>query len=224
MRKFYGVNSYVPMNKILENGFTLYDLVEKHKKAPSFCFRTLCGANAITKAEIDYLRAKKCRIGLIVRNISEEDISSSYGNETAVKAVAEFNTLNLSYTKRIAIFVEINSEWSVNHNWMITFAQTLIFYGYIPGFIGNTDSSLNCNFDRQCSHFVNATADVGKLGAIFCATAPKVSNEPIEWAPFCPSELEPKDMSFWLCSKTQIGSIIFDDVYANDYKKLDNLL
>lgn len=29
--------------------------------------------------------------------------------------------------------------------------------GYTPAFIGHTDSSKNFNFDRQCSHYVQAT-------------------------------------------------------------------
>lgn len=46
--------------------------------------------------------------------------------------------------------------------------QNFVFYlcvlNGIPGFIGNTDSSKNFNFDRQCSHYVQATHDVGEYG------------------------------------------------------------
>ncbi|MEE1027031.1 MAG: hypothetical protein U0L55_08510 [Acutalibacteraceae bacterium] len=67
--------------------------------------------------------------------------------------------------------------------WMISFAQVIFANGYVPGFIGNTDSSKNFNFDRQASHFVQATRDMDCFGAILAATEPKCESIPDYWNP-----------------------------------------
>ena len=121
-----------------------------------------------------------------------------------------------------AIFAEIKPEWSVNHNWMILFAQTLAAMGYVPGFIGNTDSSKNFNFDRQCSHYVKATEGVNQFGAVYCATEPKRKGMPKKWAPYCPSALEPEDIHLWASGKTTFCQFVVDDIYAQNEKVLAN--
>ena len=106
---------------------------------------------------------------------------------------------------------------------MISFAQTISAKGYVPGFIGNTDSSKNFNFDRQCSHFVQATRDVNSFDAVFVATEPKCNDMPTEWTPYCPSALKPEDISLWSCGTTTFDSTRVEDVYAGDEKNLDKL-
>jgi len=122
--------------------------------------------------------------------------------------------LGVPQNKGIAIFAEIKPDWSINHNWMISFAQVISANGYIPGFIANTDSSKNFNFDRQCSHYVQATKDTDCLGAVFATTEPKLDGMPEKWAPYCPSALEPEDMSLWLCGATAFDSLSVEDVYS----------
>jgi hypothetical protein len=39
---------------------------------------------------------------------------------------------------------------------------------------------------------------------------------PTEWSPYCPSALEPEDMSLWVCGKTNFGVLEVEDVYARD--------
>lgn len=133
-----------------------------------------------------------------------------------MKAVEAAKALGVPQNENVAIFAEIKPEWSVNHNWMISFAQTMANNGYLPGFIGNTDSSQNFNFDRQCSHFVQATKDENRFGAVFMATEPKFEIMPEEWMPYCPSALEPEEMHLWACGKTVFGQMTADDVYAKD--------
>jgi hypothetical protein len=106
---------------------------------------------------------------------------------------------------------------------MISYAQMLSASGFVPGFIGNTDSSKNFNFDRQCSHFVEATGNVGNFGAIYMATEPKLDDAPEAWEPFCPSALEPTDMSLWLCGNTAVGPFAVDNIYMRDEKTLEKL-
>ena len=120
----------------------------------------------------------------------------------------------------IAIFALIQPQWSINHNWMISFAQTLTENGFTPGFIGNTDSSKNFNFDRQCGHFAQATKDVSQFGALYCATEPKLDKMPKTWSPYCPSAFKPEDMHLWACGFTKFGSIQIQDIYAKNEKTL----
>ena len=103
---------------------------------------------------------------------------------------------------------------------MILFAQTVLANGYLPAFIGNTDSSKNFNFDRQFSHFMQATENVNHFGAIFMATEPKRDSMPTEWAPYCPSALQPEDMHLWSCGSTTFDAIQVENVYARDNEVL----
>lgn len=224
MKIFFGVNSNIPLNSKTKNGYTIYDWVVRKKGIPAFCFRTLCGENSTTREEIDYLKKKNCRMGMVIRDLKELDISSSHGDKDAFKAIRELKRLDLNSNKRIAIFADINPNWSINHNWMITFAQTLVVNGYIPAFIANTDSSQSCSFDRQCSHFANATRDTSCFGTIFCATEPKTPNKPETWSPFCPSALETSEIALWMCGKTEIDNTFVDDVYLNNPASIDKML
>ena len=216
MKNIFGVYSATPINKKLKNGYTMYEWVVRKNCYPAFCMRTLCGENTITADEIEFLKEKDCKIGMVIRDLTEAKVSGVNGTEDALKAVEAAKALGVPQNENVAIFAEIKPEWSVNHNWMISFAQTMANNGYLPGFIGNTDSSQNFNFDRQCSHFVQATKDVNRFGAVFMATEPKLGTMPEEWMPYCPSALEPEEMHLWTCGKTVFGQLEADDVYAKD--------
>ena len=218
MKTVYGVDSATPSNKRLKNGYTLYDWVMRQKGFPRFWGRTLSGEDCLTKEEIAFLQERDCKILLVMRDLTETKVSGVNGTEDALRAVDAAKGLGVEMNKGTAILAEIRPDWSVNHNWMISFAQTVCAHGYIPGFIGNTDSSKNFNFDRQASHFVQATRDVDGFGAVFMATEPKCDGVPEQWGPFCPSALEPEDIHLWACSKTTFGPIEVQDVYAKDNK------
>ncbi len=223
MTTIFGVSSATSLSKKLKNGYTMYDWVKRQKCFPAFCMRTLCGEGKVTAEEIEFLKEKDCKIGLVIRDLTEAQVSGVNGTEQALKAVEAAKELGVPQNIGIALFAEIKPEWSVNHNWMISFAQTICANGYVPGFIGNTDSSKNFNFDRQCSHFVQATKDVNCLGAVFMATEPKLDSEPQEWTPYCPSALEPEDISLWCCGTTTFDFTHVEDVYAKDEKVLVNM-
>ena len=223
MKMKFGVCSATPINKKLKNGYTMYDWVMRQKGFPAFCMRTLDGENPVTAEEIAFLQDKDCKIGLVIRDLTEAAVSAVSGTENALKAVEAAEELGVPQNKGIALFAEIKPEWSVNHNWMISFAQTVMANGYVPGFIGNTDSSKNFNFDRQCSHFVNATKDVNCFGAVYMATEPKCTGQPEVWAPYCPSALEPDDISLWCCGTTTFDFTEVEDIYAKDEKVLENM-
>ena len=223
MKTIFGVSSVTPINKKLKNGYTMYDWVKRQKCFPAFCMRTLSGENKITAEEIEFLKAKDCKIGLVIRDLTEAKVSGVNGTEDALKAVENAKELGVPQNAGIALFAEIKPEWSVNHNWMISFAQVISANGYVPAFIGNTDSSKNFNFDRQCSHFVQATKDVNCFDAVFMATEPKLDSIPEKWEPYCPSALEPEDISLWSCGITTFDFTGVEDVYAKDDKVLENM-
>lgn len=223
MQTIFGVSSTTPINKKLKNGYTMYDWVKRQKCFPAFCMRTLSGEEKITTEEIEFLRSKNCKIGLVIRNLTEAKVSGVNGTEDAIKAIAAAKEFGVPQNEGIALFAEINPQWSVNHNWLISFAQTVSANGYVPAFIGNTDFSKNFNFDRQCSHYAQATKDVNYFGALFMATEPKCDSMPTEWAPYCPSALEPEDISFWCCGTTTFDFVQVEDVYAKDDKVLENM-
>jgi len=223
MKTIFGVKSATPIHKKLKNGYTMYDWVMRQRCFPAFCMRTVSGENKLSADEIDFLKRKDCKIGLVISDLTEAKVSSISGTEDALKAVEAAKELGVPQYKSIALFAEIMPEWSVNHNWMISFARTVFVNGYIPGFIGNTDSSKNFNFDRQCSHFVQATNEAKYYNAIFMATEPKCEAMPEKWEPYCPSALQSTDMQLWCCSTTTFDSIQVEDVYAMDNKVLDNL-
>ena len=223
MRTIFGVSSATPINKKLKNGYTMYDWVKRQKCFSAFCMRTLSGENKITTEEIEFLKAKDCKIGLVIRDLTEAKVSGVNGTEDAFKAVETAKELGVPQNAGIALFAEIKPEWSVNHNWMISFSQVVSANGYVPGFIGNTDSSKNFNFDRQCSHFVQATKDEDYFGALFMATEPKLDSMPEKWEPYCPSALEPEDMHLWSCGTTTFDFTGVEDVYAKGEKVLENM-
>ena len=217
----FGADSKLSANTRLTNGYHLYDWVMRQNSFPSFWGRTLTGDNQIGAEEIEFLREKNCKIALIINDLSETCVSAVNGTDDALRAVEAAKALGVPENAGIALFAEIGTDWSVNHNWMISFAQVLSDNGYVPGFIGNTDSSLNFNFDRQCSHFVQATQDIGQYGAIYWATEPKPSGEPEEWTPFCPSALTPDDIGLWSLGQIGLGDISVNETYARDKSLLN---
>lgn len=223
MKMVFGVSSSIPINKKLKNGYTMYDWIKRQKCFPSFCIRTLCGENKITAEEIAFLKEKDCKIGLVISDLEEKNISGINGIKDAIKAVDAAKVLGVPQNEGIALFAEIKTDYSVNHNWMVSFAQTIFANGYIPAFIGNTDSSKNFNFDRECSHFVQATKTVNYFGSIFMATEPKHNSVPNEWIPYCPSALETEDIHLWSCGTTTFDFLQVEDVYAKNDNVLENM-
>ena len=223
MKTIFGVNSVTPINKKLKNGHTMYDWVVRKNCYPAFCMRTLTGDNKIIPEEIEFLKAKGCKIGLVFNDLTEKEVSAISGVLSAERAVNAALELGVPVNTGIVLFAEIKPEWSVNHNWMISFASTLRAKGFVAGFIGNTDSSKNFNFDRQTSHYIQATKDVNHFNAVFMATGPKRVMMPTEWEPYCPSALQPEDMHLWSCGTTTFDFIQVEDVYAKDEKVLENM-
>lgn len=221
MNTSFGISSAESSNKRLKNGYTFFDWVMRQKGFPDFWCRTLLGENPISQDEIEFLKSKDCKIALVMRDLTENIVSSSDGSADGARAADAAASLGIP--EGTFILAEINDDWSVNHNWMISFAQTVVSMGYTPGFIGNTDSSKNFNFDRQCSHYAQATENENQYNAVYCATEPKCVDEPDDWTPYCPSALQPEDMELWMTGDISFNDISADVVYAKTKEILNKM-
>lgn len=221
MNIIFGAGSKLPANTRLTNGYTLFDWVMRNNCFPAFWVRPMLGDTPIIQEERDFLLKKDCKIALTVSDLSEETVSGINGKKDALRAIEEAKKLRIPPNEGIAIFAEIDDNWSVNHTWMLGFARVLLINGYKPGFIGNTDSSKNFNFDRQCSHYAESSNYADYFEAAFCATQPKLKEEPEEWTPFCPSQLKQDNMKLWFCDEMNFGEIKASKVYAKDEKVLE---
>ena len=104
MRTIFGVSSATPITKKLKNGYTMYDWVKRQKCFPAFCMRTLCGEDKITAEEIEFLKAQGCKIGLVIRDLTETKVSGVNGTEDALKAVETAKELGVPQNEGIALF------------------------------------------------------------------------------------------------------------------------
>jgi hypothetical protein len=216
MARIFGADSAQPANTRLTNGYDLFSWVMRQNCFPAFWGRSVSGENAITKEELEFLRSKNLKIALIFDDLTETNVSAANGTDDALRAVSAAKELGVPANEGIALFAKIAPDWSINHNWMISFARIVKNNGFVPGFIGNTDSSVNFNFDRQCSHFVQATNDVEHYGTLYWATEPKTGGEPEDWAPYCPTALTPEKIDLWQNGTTSCGQVTANTSYARD--------
>lgn len=212
MNKFiFGVRSKTRANIKLSNGYTLYEWAMRKNCPPTFWARSICGDEAVTKEELEFLKNKNCKIALLFDKLTENEVSSGNGKESAEKAVRAAKELGVPENENIAIIAVIEDSWSVYNGWMINFAQEIKDSGFEAGFIGNTDSSMNFNFDRHYSHFIEAG-----YTSICGATQPKISGEPIDWSPYAPSVIGPEDIQLWQTEDDAYKEISFSYIYAKD--------
>lgn len=219
MSKFiFGVRSKTSANTKLSNGYTLYDWVMRKNCPPAFWARSISGEEIVTKDELEFLKNKNCKIALLFDELTENEVSSGNGKESAEKAIKAAQELGVPEDENIAIIAVIEDSWSVYNGWMINFAKELRSKGYMPGFIGNTDSSMNFNFDRHYSHFFEAGNN-----AICGATQPKINGEPAEWRPYAPSAVEVFDIQLWQTEEDKYKDINFAYIYACDDDTLNKM-
>jgi len=210
MAAIFGADSKHPARARLTNGYDLYSWVMRKSGFPAFWGRAITGGNKITEEEIKFLQEKKCKVALYFDELTEVGVSSMDGTDDALRAVEGAKALGVPVDKGIAIFAVIGGDWSVNHNWMISFASMVRNNGFVAGFFGNTDSSKNFNFNRQCGHYVRATEEAGYFGAVFGATEPKPGGEAAVWTPYYPSDMNADRIALW-----QNGTIACDGIEAN---------
>jgi len=217
MAVIFGADSKARADVKLINGYDLYSWVMRMNGFPAFWGRSISGENHIEMEELEFLRDKNCRVALIFNELTEAGVSAMSAEEDAMRAIKAARTIGAPDYGNIAIFAAIGDKWSINNSWMMSYAHMLSSNGYIPGFIGNTDSSKNFNFGRQCSHYVENTTEQNNYGTVYWATEPKLDTiEPTEWAPYCPSAMRPDQIDMWRIGINSCGNVTANKTFARD--------
>lgn len=219
MQKFiFGARSDVPANTKLTNGYTLFDWAVRQNCFPAFWGRPMSGEHSISKEEIKFLAERDCGVLLIFDDLTLVGVAKSDGTADAERAVAAAKKLGVCDDGKTAIFAEIKDNMYVNHNWMLSFASTLKANGFVAGFIGNTDSSENFNFDIEFSHFIVAGGN-----ALCFATRPVTTEHVYKWTPYSPSALPVEKMAFWQNGKKEFNGLEYNTVYTKDEPLLEHI-
>lgn len=216
MATVFGTDSVCPANTKLSNGYDLFGWVMRKRGFPAFWGRSITGESKITEEEVRFLRERKCKIALYLDDLTETGVAGTSGIEDGFRAVEAAKKAGVSEDQGIAIFAVIGENWGVNHNWLLSFASTVVGNGFLPGFLANTDSSKNFSFNRQCGHFLQATNSMENFAVIFGATEPKTEKEAAVWEPYCPSDLEADKIALWQNGTIICGGISANTTYARD--------
>ncbi|MBS5737117.1 MAG: hypothetical protein KHW62_03755, partial [Clostridiales bacterium] len=111
MSKFiFGVRSKTSANTKLSNGYTLYDWVMRKNCPPAFWARSISGEEIVTKDELEFLKNKNCKIALLFDELTENEVSSGNGKESAEKAIKAAQELGVPEDENIAIIAVIEDS------------------------------------------------------------------------------------------------------------------
>lgn len=210
---FFGVDSSVPADNVLQNNLTQFDWVTRNKAYPNFWGRHIEGDTPLTKEEIRFIHRKGCKIVPIYR--SDEPKQTEAQGKAESKKIA-LRAVELGIPKGTAVFVELADTEPAKQQYLFGLANGLLAAGYIPGFKANTDSLYG--FDGEYSRAMTQHPQVFEQCLVW-ATAPKPEEydgittshfiHPDKWIPFAPSCITRNDIALW-----QYGSNchpIYDD-------------
>ena len=200
-RFFFGVDSKIQANDLLQNNIEEFEWVVRNKIYPNFYGRHLTGENALTKDEIDFLHRKGCKIAAIYTDEGEKQ-TEEQGAILAKKI--GILALELGVPGGAAIFLEIGEDETVTSDFMRGFAKALMVEGLTPGFKANTDAKFA--FDREFSRGMRIDPEVFKKCLIW-AVSPTVAEyngittshliHPDNWIPYAPSGLTRAEIAIW---------------------------
>lgn len=201
----FGVNSQTPADNILQNNLTEFEWATRSKLCPNFWGRYLSGENALTKAEIEFLHDRGCKISPLYR--TDKAKGTEEQGEILAKEILDA-AHELSIPENTAIFLEIDETETASRDFMRGFAKVLISEGFVPGFKANTDAKFG--FDREYSRGIQSNADIFRQCPIW-AVAPSLAEydrttdthfiHPDEWMPYAPSGTTRADIAVWQYGK-----------------------
>lgn len=204
-RLFFGVDSQVLSNDILQNNITEFEWVVRNKIYPNFWGRNLVGKNPLKKDEIDFLHNHGCKIAAIYSD-SDEKLTEKQGKNLA-KKIGKL-ALDLAIPEGVAIFLDICENEIVSHDYMYGFACMLLDEGFTPGFKANTDAAFA--FDSEYSRGMQTYRNVFEKCLIW-AVSPSLAEyervttthliHPDNWIPFAPSSITRQDIAIWQYGK-----------------------
>ena len=205
VRLYFGVDSKIQADDILQYNITEFEWAKKNKKHPCFWGRNIVGEDCLTKEEIDFLHAKACAIAPIY-STSEAKETDEQGKSEAKKIYKIAQELGIP--EGVAIFFEIGENETVSRNFMRGFAKQLLVKGYTPAFKANTDAKFD--FDREFSRGMQTDKDIFSQCLVW-AVAPSLEDyhrvttthllHHDDWKPFAHSGITRNDIAVWQYGK-----------------------
>lgn len=206
-RLFFGVDSKVPANRVLQNNLTLFEWARRNKTYPAFWARNISGKDCLTKDEIDFLYDKACKVAAVYCNDDRDSKDTEERGRLAAEKAAKCAS-DLGIPKETVVFLEIEDAERATTEYLKGYAAGLMNLGYTPGLKANTDSLYQ--FDCEFSRGLQMYRDVFKFCLIW-ATAPNVKEysqittthliHPDCWKPFAPSGTKRSDIALWQYGK-----------------------
>lgn len=204
-RLFFGVDSQIQSDDVLQNNITEFEWAARNKVYPNFWGRNLVGKNALTKEEIDFLHSKGCKIAAIYNDPGEKQ-TEEQGQILAKKI--DVLALQLGISEGTAIFLEIGENEVATRDFMRGFASMLINEGFTPGFKANTDAAFD--FDLEYSRGMQTDKEIFEKCLIWAVT-PSLTEfdrvttthliHPDNWMPYAPSGITRQDIAIWQYGK-----------------------
>jgi len=201
-RLFFGVDSQIQSDDVLQNNITEFEWVVRNKVYPNFWGRNLVGENCLTKKEIDFLHEKGCKI-VAIYNSSDAKQTEEQGKIVAKKI--DIVAMKLGIPQGTAIFLKIGERENITRDYMRGFAEGLIEEGFTPAFKANTDANIS-SFDREFSRGLQTDREVFNKCLIW-TVSPSLAEydrvttthliHPDNWIPFAPSGIKREDIAIW---------------------------
>lgn len=214
MEKLYGVQSTVPTNTQLKNRRNLYSWFKRHKGTPAFWARALTNSAPILKNELAFLSKNSCKILLVFQDLSQRSVMSTSAEKDVFHAVNMARNLGVN-EKNIAIFAEIKPEWQVNPRWMASYADEMIYRGYIPGFICSEEvyDALNTvHISDELSRWVKPVTDCSRV--VFMLLEPKSKKD---------AKPHSSSVALQICGKVKFEGFETKTIEITDERVLNNL-
>lgn len=215
---YFGVDSIMSANTVLQNNLTMHEWVTRNKIDPNFWGRYITGENALTPQEIQFIHRSGCKIAAIFGDIdldqTETGEQGTVAEQKALKTDEEKGTSDaqkaldaaakLSIPIGNAIFLEVNASVDVTTDYLKGFAKALVQRGYTPGFIANTDSHFDFS-RRLCRGYRNEPELFNQC--LLWAVSPTLQEYdgttdshliyPDVWSPHVPSCLKRSKVAIW---------------------------
>ncbi len=200
-RLFFGVDSGIQANDLLQNNINTFEWVVRNKIYPNFYGRYLTGKNCLTKEEIKFLHRKGCKIAAIYTDSGtkqSEEEGALLAKNVGIRA------LELGIPDGSAIFLEIGENENASRDFLRGYAKVLLAEGITPAFKANTDAKFT--FDREFSRGMQTDKDIFKKCLIW-ATSPTIKEyngittshliHPDNWRPYAPSAITRAAIAIW---------------------------
>ena len=202
---FFGVDSEVRADDLLQNNLTEFEWAARNKMTPNFWGRNIVGEDCLTKEEIEFLHSKACKVAALYRADGVKK-SEAQGRAEVEKLVAAAK--ELAIPQGAAVFLEIGETEVVTKDYMKGMAEAVRDAGYVLGFKANTDAAFA--FDREYSRGVQTDRELFRACPIW-AVAPNLKEyervttthliHPDRWTPFAPSGITRNEVAVWQYGK-----------------------